>query len=90
MKIVINTSYGAISDESARLRFDPQFIEDVESGCFVGRFDERFGLAEALCVVEIPDETTSYQVINYDGAEGIAYVVDGQLHWKVCENCRIF
>ncbi len=84
MKIVINTSYGKISEESAGFRFDPQFIEDVETGRFVGRVIECAGFssyAETLKVIEIPDEATDCQLVEYDGCEGIFYVLGGKLHY---------
>lgn len=79
MKIVINTAYGAITDESAALRTDPQFIEDVESGRFVGRETSAWGSTETLRVVEIPDDATDYRVVNYDGCELVIYVRDGMI-----------
>ena len=80
MKLVINTAYGGIMERSAALRRDPQFIADVESGRFVGDFDERYGLAETLKVVEIPDDATDMMIVNYDGTEGVIYVCDGIIH----------
>ena len=80
MKIVINNDYGYRSDETQQLRTDPKFIEDVESGRFVGHVNEHWGGAETLRVIEIPDEATDYMVVNYDGVEGVIYVLDGKLH----------
>ena len=79
MKIVINTSYGSITDESAALRTNPHFIEEVESGRFVGRIVEKWGYAETLRVVEIPDDATDYRIFNYDGCELVVYVHDGMI-----------
>ena len=79
MKIVINTSYGDITDESAALRTNPHFIEEVESGRFVGRIVEKWGYAETLRVVEIPDDATDYRIFNYDGCELVVYVRDGMI-----------
>ena len=33
-----------------------------------------------LCVVEIPDEATDWEMDDYDGIETITYVVDGKLY----------
>lgn len=33
-----------------------------------------------LAVVEIPDESTDWELNEYDGMESITYVVDGKLH----------
>lgn len=81
MKVVINTSYGKISETSAIARFKPEFIELVETGRFVGHINERGRYAETLKVVEIPDEATDCQLVEYDGCEGVFYVLDGKLHY---------
>ena len=94
MKIVINTSYGGITDESAKLRKDPKFIEDVETGRFVGRVVEKspfsVGYAETLAVVEIPDNATDMMIVNYDGIEGIIYVCDGLMFCATAPKNDIF
>ena len=79
MELVINTSYGGISDSSAAKRLNPQFIEDVKSGRFVGEGDDVWGYAETLKVISIPDEATDYMIVNYDGAEGVIFCIDGEL-----------
>ncbi len=33
-----------------------------------------------LKVVEIPDDSTDYEINEYDGVENITYVVDGRIH----------
>ena len=90
MKVVLNTSFGHITEESEALRFKKHFIDDVESGRFVGRVVEGSwgGYAETLKVFEIPDDASDFQIVNYDGAEGIFYVVDGTLYFKGCEECE--
>ncbi len=88
MKIVINTSYGGISDSSNLKRTNPQFIEDVQSGRFVGEVNERWGFAETLKVVEIPDGVTDYRIVNYDGCEGIIYCYYGHLFYAGSDECR--
>ena len=80
MKIVINTAYGGIFPESAALRYDAKFIEDVESGRFVGHFSDKYGFAEVLKVIEIPDDASDHMIVNYDGSEGIIYCLNGVLH----------
>jgi len=92
MKIVINTSYGAITEESAKLRKDPKFIEDVETGRFVGRVIENvpFGYAETLAVVEIPDNATDMMIVDYDGIEGVIYVCDGMMFCVTAPGCEVF
>lgn len=86
MKIVINNSYGAITLESDELRRDPKFIEDVESGRFVGCETDAWGSVETLRVVEIPDNATDMMIVNYDGVEGVLYVVDGMIHYTPDDN----
>lgn len=88
MKIVINNSWGLITEESANLRLDPQFIDDVESGRFVGRAVEGpwGGHEELLKVVEIPDEVTDYRIVTYDGVEGIIYCLNGKIYCINCDN----
>lgn len=90
MKIIINTSWGIINDFHAATRTDPKFIEDVETGRYVGDFDEHDMVAEVLKVVEIPDNATDYAVLNYDGQEIVVFVVDGKLYRTENEDCRIF
>lgn len=93
MKIVINASYGTITEETRANRLNPKLIEDVESGRFVGRVVEGSfgGYAETLMVIELPDEITDYKIVNYDGAEGIFYVLNGNLYFKGSEESyRIF
>lgn len=91
MKIVLNTSYGAITDETELKRRDPAFIEDVEAGRYVGAIAENWGYAETLRVFEIPDEATDYIIVNYDGCEGIIYCLHGHIYYIGSEECkRIF
>lgn len=84
MKFVLNKCYGGfgLSDWaeeqmgcSEPYRDDPKFItlvtnhgKRVSGGC------------AALVVVEIPDNTTDYEIDEYDGFESITYVVDGKIH----------
>lgn len=86
MKIVINDCYGGFSlpkefckkynvdefDDEVE-RTDERLVSFVESR---GRVKERYSM---LIVVEIPDNATDYMITEYDGAEGIIYVVDGKL-----------
>ena len=90
MKIVINNSYGGITEESAALRTDPQFIADVESGHFLGRVLEDWGYAEKLRVVEIPDDATDYRIFNYDGCELVVYVRNGMICYTPADSDAIY
>jgi len=90
MKILLNTSWGGITQETAMLRRDEELIGLVERGEYKGRKD-RFGNREELTVVTIPDNATDYVVINYDGVEGVFYCVGGHINFiPANENCRIF
>ena len=85
MKIVINACFGGFSlpeefcekyhmDEYDDIdRTDERLVSFVESR---GRVKESYSV---LVVKEIPDNATDYMITEYDGAEGIIYVVDGKL-----------
>ena len=89
MKIVINVCYGGFKA--------PDHITKKYNYCEVNRTDidlikwveenaDGYGIAEngrysALTVVDIPNEATDYDIIDYDGVEHIVYVVDGKLQW---------
>ena len=88
MKVVINISYGAITDATQARRFDPDFIEAVETGRFSGNTSVRLGYAETLKVVEIPDTATDYQLVEYDGCEGVIYVDGGKIHYVGSDEFR--
>lgn len=81
MKLVINTEYGKTHEETIHKRQDSAFIELVETGRFVGHVDEKFGFAELLRVVEIPDDVSDYKILNYDGSEIVVYCHNGKLHF---------
>jgi len=89
MEVVINTSFGNITEETAKQRFDAKFAEDVRSGRFVGRIHEGpfGGYAETLKVIDIPDTATDIRIINYDGCEGVLYVEDGLIFYKGTPEC---
>ena len=88
MKIVINECFGgfSVSDFVAK-------VLGIESCYEVSRTDERLitlieelgsekcsGSCACLSVVEIPENTTDWEISEYDGAETLIYVVDGKLH----------
>lgn len=87
MKIVLNSCFGgfSVSDECARAlniksnydadRMDPELIKMVEE-----RPDWASGSYARLRVVEIPEEATDWETTEYDGVEGIIYVLDGKIH----------
>lgn len=91
MKLVLNLCYGGfgISDEALEIlkrvgynewecdrnTFQPliELIEERGSDFVSGNYS-------ALTIVEIPDEATDYEITEYDGFEGVTYVLDGKLH----------
>ena len=83
MKIVINKNYGGFgygckgNCEAIAYMFEdernaPELIEMVET------YPELCG---DLCVVEIPDTATDWQINKYDGLESVIYVVNGKIWW---------
>ena len=90
MKLVINYDYGGYSVPKAYCvernidpyktpveRNDPDYVAWVEAHADEeGHYDE--GWAN-LTVVEIPDDATDYEVLEYDGAETVIYVQNGKI-----------
>lgn len=89
MKIVINACYGgfSISESVAAclntsaypldedIRTDPRLVDMVERDAPAASGD-----CAKLVVVEIPDNTTDWELNEYDGYESITYVVNGKIH----------
>lgn len=89
MKIVVNTCYGGFS-------LPETFCEKYEMDRYdnISRTDERLinfvenfpNNCEFFCtqleIVEIPDESTDWQIDEYDGLESIIYVLNGKIHWE--------
>ena len=88
MKVVINECFGGFSVSDFVIE---QLGLDSPYG--VNRVDERLitlieeygsekcsGWCADLTVVEIPDNTTDWEISEYDGSETLIYVVDGKLH----------
>ena len=89
MKICINTCFGGfgLSDEALQMlgefkirypwvsRTDSRLIEVVSA---LGKAAN--GRSARLAIVDIPDEATDWEIEEYDGSEGIIYVLDGKLH----------
>lgn len=90
MKFVLNKCWGGfgVSDIAAEElnllgrweandldRDDPDLVRVVE---ILGKAAN--GKYANLCVVEIPDNATDWELTDYDGAESIIYVVDGKIY----------
>ena len=95
MKIVLNKGYGdfSIAKEYHEIlgitcavdswhfdRRNPVLIKLVEE-LVDDEHDFISGEGAKLCVVEIPDDTTDWDIINYDGDEKLVYVLNGKLHY---------
>lgn len=89
MKVVINVCFGGfgLTEEAKKAlgieysedieRTDSRLVEMVETNAV--NVADRFAKLE---VVEIPDETTDWEIDEYDGAESVTYVVNGKLYHK--------
>lgn len=87
MKIVVNGCYGGYglsawakeqlgidySDDICRNQ--PDLVSLVEN--FPEKVDDDFS---KLSVVEIPDNSTDWEISEYDGLETVTYVVDGKIN----------
>ena len=89
MKIVINVCYGGFHA--------PDHITKKYNHCKVDRTDadlvrwveenaDNNGIAKSeryseLMVVDIPNEATDYDILEYDGMESVVCVIDGKLCW---------
>ena len=85
MKIVINTCFGGFSLPTEFCKkYNMEPYDDIErtDERLVSFIESRGRIREGctmLVVKEIPDNATDYMITEYDGAEGIIYVVDGKL-----------
>ena len=94
MKLVVNRSYGSFYipkhilkelgykdcwdwDINWNMRGDLRLIKMVEEN--PKQFQED-GFHPELCVIEIPKEATDYEILEYDGAESVIYVLNGKIH----------
>lgn len=87
MKMVINCDYGGFHlpenfcekygmDRYDKIdRTDKRLVSYVEAN---GRNDDD---CLDLCIIEIPDTATDWDLEEYDGLETIIYVVDGKIHY---------
>ena len=90
MKIAINKCYGGFSlsefaceklgcstyDYKWSSRIDEKLIDLIETYGTV----RCSGKHAAIVIVEIPDETTDWEIGDYDGIEYVTYVIDGKIH----------
>ena len=92
MEIVINRCWGgySLSEEACAMlgvtnhyafdekeeRTNPRLVDCVRT---LGK--RASGAAANLMIVELPSETTDWEIDEYDGAERVIYVVDGKIHY---------
>jgi len=88
MKFVLNNCYGGFGlSDWAILRLNLQFPynnikrDNLKLIELVEKFPDRVSNERAeLKVVEIPNNCTDYEFIDYNGLESIIYVVDGKIY----------
>lgn len=96
MKIAINKCYGGFSlsefaceklgcgpfdfsycyDKLSRT--DEKLIDLIET--YGPEKCNRTSFSNAITIVEIPDEATDWEIVEYDGFETVTYVVDGKIY----------
>lgn len=91
MKIVINTCYGGfgINSKWCMKNCEEDCHEDLRKcrRCTkliraIEEKEEQVGnYSSELTVVEIPDETTDYQILECEGCELLLYVLDGKIKY---------
>jgi hypothetical protein len=83
MKIVINGDFGCYgSDVTGQYKnFVIEHRDDRTNAELVEFVETHPHECGDLCVVEIPDTATDWDINEYDGFERIIYVLDGKLHY---------
>ncbi len=88
MKIVVNREFGGFSlPETFCKKYGFNAYDDIDrtDDRLVRFIENNGGEVEVFCgtleVAEIPDESTDWELNDYDGMESIIYVVDGKIHW---------
>lgn len=88
MKMVINCCFGGFKlpknfcEEYGMNRYDGIDRTDERLISYV-EANSRYDIdCSSLCVVEIPDTATDWDLDEVDGLETIIYVVDGKIHYK--------
>ena len=86
MKIVINACFGGFSlPKNFCEKYHMNKYDDIErtDERLISFVESRGGDVKEGCsflvVEEIPNDATDYMITEYDGAEGIIYVINGKL-----------
>ena len=74
-EFVANYNYESIYDDIDRN--DPDLVDFINA--HGGSIKEGFAY---LCAVDIPDDCTDWDIIDYDGAERVVYVLDGKIYYS--------
>ena len=88
MTLVLNKSYGGFSVPSAfvsKYHLDWDTVDEIERNDprlveFVRKHANSKGRLNSLALVEIPDDSTDYEINEYDGYESVIYVLNGKLY----------
>lgn len=90
MYVLINRSWGGFrfSDEFCEKYDIPRCIDTesradvniIKNVCEFG-FDKSSSEFSKIRVAKIPDNTTDFDIYDYDGMEKVIYVVDGKLNY---------
>lgn len=88
MKFVINACYGGfgINSKWRAKNCEKTCNEDCHKCAkLIHAIEEKGEIVDGnfskLTVVEIPDETTDYEILEYDGCESLLYVLGGKIRY---------
>ena len=85
MKVVINGSYGGygfeVSEEFRELVYNYESYADRTNSELVNFVENNPNDCGDLIIVEISDNATDFDIMDYDGMETLIYVVDGKIHY---------
>lgn len=83
MKIVVNGDFGGygcdVSNEFEELV--DNYANDRVNSELVNFVENNPDDCGDLTIVEIPDNATDFDIMDYDGMETLIYVVDGKIHY---------
>jgi hypothetical protein len=82
MKIAVNKDYGGFGygvheDYETLVRECEEDRTNIVLIAMVETFPDKMG---DICIVEIPDDATDYEIDECDGFESVTYVVNGKIY----------